>query len=244
MKRMARTYDDPCGVARALDLIGDRWALLVVRELLLGPKRFSELRRGLPGAGQSMLTHRLTELEQAGVLRRRQLGPPASAWGYELTEVGLDLEPVLLALGRWGSRAPTASSADLSVDALALAMRTTFDAAAAANLRAICELRLDGDTLALEITDGSCRITRGAARSPDVVIETGATALRGLIFGGRSLAAAEKAGLATVRGDRETATRLLTLFPRPRVGDHHRDEGAACEKLRIMTAQPGTRAPS
>ncbi|WP_433730525.1 winged helix-turn-helix transcriptional regulator [Actinoplanes sp. CA-051413] len=214
---MARTYDDPCGVARALDLVGDRWALLVVRELLLGPKRFSELRRGLPGAGQSMLTHRLAELERAGVLRRRQLGPPASAQVYELTERGHDLEPVLLALGRWGSRTPPTSTAPLSVDALALAMRTTFDAAAAGTWAAQCELRLDGDVLVAEVSDSRFTLTRGAAQAPDAVLNTSATIFRGLIFGAGTLAAAEDAGLVTVRGDREAADRLLTLFPRPRI---------------------------
>ncbi|GAA3958095.1 winged helix-turn-helix transcriptional regulator [Actinoplanes auranticolor] len=213
---MARTYDDPCGVARALDLVGDRWALLVVRELLLGPKRFSELRRGLPGAGQSMLTQRLAELERAGVLRRRQLGPPASAQVYELTDRGLGLEPVLLALGRWGSRTPMTSTAALSVDALALAMRTTFDATAAGTLAARCELRLDGDILLAEVGEGRFTLTRGPAQVPDAVIETSATVFRRLIFGGSTLAAAEDAGLVTVRGNREAADRLLTVFPRPR----------------------------
>ena len=215
---MTRTYDDPCGVARALDLIGDRWALLVVRELLLGPKRFSELRRGLPGAGQSMLTHRLAELERAGVLRRRHLGPPASTQGYELTDRGHGLEPVLLALGRWGSRTPLTTTSELSVDALALALRTTFDPAAAGSLRLTGELRLDGDTLVTAVHDGTFEISRGVAREPDVVIEAGAAAFRGLVFGAQALDAAEEAGLVSVRGDREAATRLLALFPRPRAG--------------------------
>jgi DNA-binding HxlR family transcriptional regulator len=214
---VARTYDDPCGVARALDLVGDRWALLVVRELLLGPKRFSELRRGLPGAGQSMLTHRLAELERAGVLRRRQLGPPASAQVYELTDRGLDLEPVLLALGRWGSRTPPTSTASLSVDALALAMRTTFDATAAGTWAVRVELRLDGDVLEAEVNQSRFTLTRGVTRAPDAVLDTSATVFRELIFGAGTLAAAEDAGLITVRGDRKAADRLLTLFPRPRI---------------------------
>jgi DNA-binding HxlR family transcriptional regulator len=98
-----RTYGDPCGIARALDVVGERWALLVVRELLLGPKRFTDLRTGLPGASQNVLAQRLRELEQARVVRRRRLPPPARIWVYELTEWGLELEPVVLALGRWGS---------------------------------------------------------------------------------------------------------------------------------------------
>src|SRR4051795_1875956 len=101
-----RTYGDRCGVARALDLVGDRWALLVVRELLLGAKRFSDLRAGLPGVSPDVLAQRLRELEEAGVVRRTKLPPPAAARVYELTERGAELEPVVLALGRWGSAVP------------------------------------------------------------------------------------------------------------------------------------------
>ncbi len=97
-----RTYGDPCGVARALDAVGERWALLVVRELLLGPKRFSALHRGLGAASQNVLAQRLRELEAAGIVRRRRLGPPAGSWVYELTEQGSELEPVLIALGQLG----------------------------------------------------------------------------------------------------------------------------------------------
>src|SRR5579864_4778053 len=137
-----RTYGDSCGIARALDLVGERWALLIVRELLLGPKRFTDLRAGLPGASPNVLSQRLQELEQAGIVRRRKLGPPAGVWVYELTDWGLDLQPVVLALGRWGSRSPLIPAADLSVDALILALQTMFDSRAADGLRARYELRL------------------------------------------------------------------------------------------------------
>src|SRR5215210_5774175 len=101
-----RTYGDRCGVARALDLVGERWALLVVRELVLGPKRFTDLRAGLPRLSTDVLAQRLRELEAAGVVRRRKLPPPSGARVYELTEWGQDLEPLVIGLGRWGSRAP------------------------------------------------------------------------------------------------------------------------------------------
>jgi DNA-binding HxlR family transcriptional regulator len=212
---MARTYDDPCGLARALNLVGDRWALLVVRELLLGPKRFTDLRRGLPGASQSMLTHRLAELERAGVLGRRQLGPPAGVAVYELTESGRGLEPALLALAGWGSRTPLTSSADLSVDALALALRTTFDPATAGDLSASGDFTLAGDRLRVIVDGGRLDVARGAVGEPDVALDTTVAALRALVFMGEDLQAAEEAGRVTVRGDRETAVRLLRLFPRP-----------------------------
>src|SRR6185437_6886764 len=101
-----RTYGDRCGIARALDVVGERWALLVVRELLLGPKRFTDLRAGLPNVGPDMLSARLRDLEAAGVLRHHKLPPPASARVYELTERGRELEPGILALGRWGAAEP------------------------------------------------------------------------------------------------------------------------------------------
>jgi DNA-binding HxlR family transcriptional regulator len=206
-----RTYDDPCGLARALNLVGDRWALLIVRELLLGPKRFTELRRGVPGASQSMLTARLVELEDAQVVRRRRLGPPASTWAYELTRWGQDLEPALQQLAKWGSRSPLTSSAELSVDALALALKTTFDAAAARDLNVRCQLRLDGDSLLLTIHDGQLGVARADGADAEVMIETSVPVFRSLTFGGAPLHTAD----VTIRGDREIAIRLLRLFKRP-----------------------------
>ena len=99
----SRTYDQFCGIARALDLVGERWALLVVRDLILGPKRFTDLRRGLAGIGTNILAARLKELERGGVVRRRTLPPPAASAVYELTDYGRALEGPLLALGRWGA---------------------------------------------------------------------------------------------------------------------------------------------
>src|SRR5215218_2254120 len=101
-----RTYGDRCGIARALDVVGERWALLIVRELLLGPKRFTDLRAGLPGLSPDVLSQRLRELEKAGLVLRRKLAPPAGSRVYELTARGLALEPILLELGRWGSQTP------------------------------------------------------------------------------------------------------------------------------------------
>ena len=127
----ARRYDDPCGIARALDAVGDRWALLVVRELIFGPKRFLQLRQGLRGVSPNVLSQRLRDLEAAGVVRRCMLGPPAEVAVYELTASGRALEPVLLELGRWGSRQPMMAAGELSVSALLIALKTVFDPAAA-----------------------------------------------------------------------------------------------------------------
>src|SRR5919106_4370926 len=150
-----RTYGELCGIARALDVVGERWALLVVRELLLGPKRFTDLRRGLPNVGPDVLSQRLRELEQGGVLRRRTLAPPAGSRVYELTDRGRSLEPVLLALGAWGSAAPVPpGSPRLGVDSTIIALRTLFDARVAGDLAATYELRLADQTFRARVARG------------------------------------------------------------------------------------------
>jgi DNA-binding HxlR family transcriptional regulator len=211
----ARTYGDPCGIARALDLVGERWALLVVRELLLGPKRFTDLRAGLTGASPNVLSQRLHELERAGVVRRRKLAPPARVRVYELTDWGRGLEPVILALGRWGSRSPDRPAGELSVDALMIALKTTFDPSAADGLRATYELRLGEERFRIDIVDGQVDIGRGSADRPDAIIETDRATLRSLTFGGRRLDEALEAGEVVVEGDRQAVERFLRLFPRP-----------------------------
>src|SRR5919198_348063 len=131
-----RSYDDPCGIARALDVVGERWALLVVRELILGPKRFTDLRAGLPNVSPDVLAQRLRDLERAGVVRRATLPRPAGTQVYELTEWGRDLEPVVLGLGAWGSRAPfPPGDARLGVDSAVVALKTLFHQAAAGTLQ-------------------------------------------------------------------------------------------------------------
>lgn len=210
-----RSYGDLCGIARALDLVGERWALLVVRELLLGPKRFTDLRGGLPSASPNVLSQRLSELERAGIVRRRKLGPPAHVWVYELTGWGLELEPVVLELGRWGSRSPARPDAELSVDALMIALKTTFDPGAAAGLRASYELRLGEDRFRLQVAAGRLDLERGGADGADATIETDAATLRSLVFGSRQLADAVRSGSLRTEGDEEAIARLLRLFPRP-----------------------------
>src|ERR1700721_100669 len=123
-----RSYSDSCGIARALDAVGERWALLVVRELLLGPKRFTDLRTGLPRIGPDMLAARLRALEDAGLVVQRWLAPPAARTVYELTARGRELEPVLHALGRWGSgQALRPDPPPLGPDAVVVAMQTMFE---------------------------------------------------------------------------------------------------------------------
>ena len=123
-----RTYGDACGIARALDLVGERWALMIVRELLLGPKRFTDLRTGLPHASPNVLAQRLRELESAGVIEKRRLPPPAASQVYDLTDWGRGLEPIVMAFGAWGAHAPDPpEGVGMSLDSHILSLRTLFD---------------------------------------------------------------------------------------------------------------------
>jgi DNA-binding HxlR family transcriptional regulator len=202
-----RSYGDRCGIARALDLVGDRWALLVVRELILGPKRFTDLRAGLSHVGPDVLAQRLRDLEDAGVVRRRTLPPPGAARVYELTERGLELEPVVLALGRWGSRAPfPGGDAGLGVDAFVLALKTLFDPDS--DLEATVELRLAGQPFRARVAGGRFEVARGEAQQPDATIAGEPGPLAAALWHGRPLD-------ADIEGDREVAQRFLARFPRP-----------------------------
>jgi DNA-binding HxlR family transcriptional regulator/putative sterol carrier protein len=212
-----RTYNDGCAAAHALDLVGERWALLVVRELLLGPKRFTDLRAGIPKASPNVLAQRLRELEQAGVVRRRKLPPPAASRVYELTEWGMELEPVIIRLGRWGARSATKPrDAALGVDSLVLSFRTMFDPLAAEGLTASYELRLGEDRFCAMVADGRLKIARGEVERPDAIIETDASTLAALVYDGRQLAEAVRSGDLKIEGDMVAVARFLTLFPLPK----------------------------
>ncbi len=211
-----RSYGDPCGIARALDVVGERWALLVVRELVLGPKRFTDLRSHLPGIATDVLAQRLRQLEQAGVLRPVPLPPPAAGQVYALTDRGHDLEPVLHALGRWGSQEGFAAvTHDLSVDAFAVALSTVFEPSNADALDTTLALVVDGDALVLEVHDRSLQVHRGTVAQPDAQIAGSVAALRELLWRGRPLSEAEADGSVTVNGTRPAVRRFLKLFPPP-----------------------------
>lgn len=211
-----RGYGDPCGIARALDVVGERWALLVVRELMFGPKRYSDLHRGLTGMSQNVLSQRLRELEQVAIVRRRTLGPPAAVRVYELTERGVDLEPVLIALGRWGSRVPldASTTSELSVDALILALKTTFDPGIAGTLRASYQLRVGEDRFHAEIADRQFRVARGEIGDADATIATDAPTLASLVFAGQPLTDAVGAGQVVIDGNDHVVDEFLRCFPR------------------------------
>jgi DNA-binding HxlR family transcriptional regulator len=212
-----RTYGDGCGIAHALDVVGERWALLVVRELLLGPKRFTDLRDGLPNTSPNVLAQRLRELEQAGIVQRRKLPPPAGSSIYELTAWGRDLKPIVISLGSWALRSPSFPlDAPLGTDSIMLALETFFEADAAGELDASYELRLGENAFRVRVAGGEIELERGAADDPDAIVETDAGTLSAVIWNGRDLADALRAGDIAIAGDRRAVTRFLTLFPRPR----------------------------
>jgi DNA-binding HxlR family transcriptional regulator len=212
----SRSYSDACGMSHALDLVGERWAMHVVRELVLGPKRYSDLKADLPGISTNMLSDRLGELERTGLVRRRQLPRPAASWVYELTEYGADLEPIITVLGRWAARSPLhRPDLPLSVTSFVLSLRTNLDAARAAGLTASYALRVGDLDLHAQLVDGAFTIEPGTAAAPDAALAGAPEALAGLVYGGRDLDDAVRQGQVSVSGDEDAARRFLTLFTLP-----------------------------
>ena len=212
---MTRSYGEGCAAAHALDLVGERWALLVVRELVLGPKRFTDLRAGLPGASPNVLSQRLRELEAAGVIGHRRRERPAGSSVYELTEWGRGLEPVLQGLGRWGARSPAMPfGGPLSASALILTLRAMADARAAADRPVDVELQIGDEHFRVHAEPGSVNIDRGVPERADAVVVTDPGTLNALLFGDRELEEAVNAGQARVEGDAAAVTSLRELFPR------------------------------
>jgi DNA-binding HxlR family transcriptional regulator len=212
-----RPHKDGCAAAHTLDLVGERWALLVVRELMVGPKRFTDLRAGIPDISPNVLGQRLRELEDVGFLLRRQLPPPAASRVYELTDWGYELEPVLQALGRWGSRSPTMPhDGELGISSFVLAMRTMFSSEAAKGLRATYQLRLGEERFHAKVGGGRFEIEAGEVKDPDATIHAADhMSLVDVVFNGRSLGDALDAGEIGIEGDRKAAERYVNLFPLP-----------------------------
>ncbi len=217
MTTTKRSYGDACRFAYALDLVGERWALLIVRELLLGPKRFTDLRRGLPHASPNILAGRLRELEQGGVVHRRKLPPPAAAQVYELTEWGEELEPVVTRLGAWGARSPVPPEhREIGADSIVLALRSLFDPDAAGGLEGSYELRIGEERFRVEIAGGELELGRGAAGSPLATIAVAEPgALAALLSGEMPLDEAVDSGAVSIEGTKKEARRFFASFPMP-----------------------------
>ena len=205
-----RRYDDACGTAHALELIGERWALLVLRELMLGPRRFSELKSALPGISANVLTQRLTELEQRGLARRTRLPPPASVQVYEATPWGLEAEPIVQALGRWAARSPRHDATlPISGVSILLSFRTMLSAERAGSLDARIGFRFGDDHYLAHLADGAIDVARAPVEGADAIVTAEPSALAAVVYGGQPL------DLLRIEGDRDLIARFVTLFPLP-----------------------------
>ncbi len=216
MATKKRTYNDLCGLSHALELVGERWAILILRELSYGPKRFTDIRAGLPSASPNVLSQRLRELESHGIVGRRTLPPPAASKVYELTEWGRELEPTLRTLGRWAARSPHfPESGHFSPSSLAMNLETMFLSDKAAGLSFTFGLRLDSEAFALRIADGVLELERGEPGEPDAIIETDPMTLVSILYYDAEVEAAEKAGALRIDGDRDAVLELSSLFELP-----------------------------
>jgi DNA-binding HxlR family transcriptional regulator len=200
----SRSYGDACSIARALDVVGERWALLVVRELLLGPQRFSDLRRALAGASSNLVTDRLHELGERGVVSRRKLPPPAGSWVYELTDWGRALEPILLGLGDWGSRVPFPPAPTLSATSVLLYLRGV------ALPGGVFAVELDDRVWTIRTVSGRVRVEPGEPARPDASLRTDPAILNALLANPVTLRATIDSGKAIATGDLAALRRLLS----------------------------------
>ena len=211
-----RRYEDGCGTAHALELIGERWSLLVMRELMLGPKRFSDIRADLPGISANTLTQRLEGLEKAGIVVREKLPPPASGQVYGLTEWGYQALPVMGALGRWAVRSVGHDpNQHFSAVSLLLSFMAMNNPAITKGLDATLGFRLGRENYVLTVKEGAIRAVRGEPAGADVTFAGAPGAVAAAVYGGVPLPELEAAGALTLEGDRRVAERFITLFPLP-----------------------------
>jgi len=213
-----RSYNQHCGLAYALDRVGERWTLLIIRELIAGPRRFTDLLEGLPGISTNLLSERLKELEQQGMLRRRTLPPPAASSVYELTAVGRALEQTLLELGKWGSQFVPASREGatlLHASSYALTLKTFFRPERAQGLNETYELHIDAEVLQVHIQDGQVEVQQGEALKADVVLYTDMPTYLALLSGEMLSEEASERGLIRIEGDPEALRRFLNVCGLP-----------------------------
>lgn len=207
-----RSYNQYCGLAYALDIIGERWTILIIRELIAGPRRFTDLLAGLPGISTNLLAGRLKQLEHEDILVRRVLPPPAGSTVYELTPLGQALEKPLLELGKWGSQfVPPAPNGDalLNVGSYALALKTFFRPEQALGVNETYELRIDNEVLQVQIGEGKIDVQQGATQPADVIIRTDMPTYMGLLQRHIQPDDALAAGLVNVEGDPAGLHRFL-----------------------------------
>jgi DNA-binding HxlR family transcriptional regulator len=209
-----RSYHQYCGLAYALDFIGERWTLLIIRELFAGPRRFTDLMQGLPGISTNLLTERLKYLDQQGLLIRRVLPPPAGSTVYELTERGRGLEKTLIELGKWGSQFVPPSIGDdvlLNASSYALTLKTLFRPEQAQDINETYELRIDDEVLQVRIKAGGLHVQQGEAIDADVVLATNISTYLGLLTGKLTVEDAISKEQVRVEGNRDAIRRFFEI---------------------------------
>jgi DNA-binding HxlR family transcriptional regulator len=212
-----KSYEQYCAVARALDVVGDRWTLLIVRDLLMGPKRYTDLRAGLPGIATDILTARLRVLEEADFVRRRELPPPTPAAIYELTETGNRLGPAIRALGEVGlaTLGSPQPGEDVRPERLVVGLRVSFRREEFADLTETYELVFDGEPFTVEVSNGAVDTRPGGASSPSISLDTDADTFVALMTGRVSAADSLAKGRATLQGERSALERFVDAFAYP-----------------------------
>jgi len=215
-ERHGKWYDDACGMAFALELVGERWSLLIVRELMFGGRRFSDLRAGMPGISAKVLTERLESMERAKIVQRRRLTTPVTVQLYELTPWGYQAEEPMLALCKWAVKSPHHDpNLWLSPASLMLSMRVMFVAARAEGVATRGAIRVGKDGFVVEVADGRFHVARGEPEVPEFVFETPlATPIIFTAYGKIPIEDLAATGL-TVSGDRAAAQRFLDCFQLP-----------------------------
>jgi DNA-binding HxlR family transcriptional regulator len=209
-----KMYEQYCPVARTLDVVGERWTLLIVRDLLMGPKRYTDLRAGLPGIATDILTARLRTLEQAGFLRRRKLPPPAPATVYELTEDGLELRHAILGLGQVGmaTLAGPKRGEDVRAERIVLGLRVSFRGEEFADLTETYELTIGGEPFTVDVSAGAVDTTPGTASSPAIRLRTDADTFAALLTGELAAGVALADDRAVLEGERKVLERFIQAF--------------------------------
>jgi DNA-binding HxlR family transcriptional regulator len=205
-----RRYEDACGLAHAMELLGERWAMLVLRELAYGPRRFSELKADLTGISANVLAQRLIELEARSLVRKTKLAPPASIQVYEATEWGLEVVPLIASLGKWAARSPWHNPAlRMSHVSVIMSFQTLISPELAAGLDARVGFQFGDVSYVTTIRDGRLEVERRPIENCDIVFSGTPSEIAAVVHGGAPLEIIE------VRGDMELAKRFRTLFPLP-----------------------------
>jgi DNA-binding HxlR family transcriptional regulator len=211
-----RWYDDACGTALALELVGERWSLLIVRELMFGGRRFSDLRSGLPGISANILARRLEGLERVGIIQRRKLPPPASVQIYELTPWGYEAEIILQEMGRWATRSPLHDpTLPLSAASIMMSFRTMYSREQAKGEAVTLGFRFGDEAFVVDFGPDGIRVRRGEPEGCALGVLTNPISLASVVYGGRPLSDAEASGELTLTGDRAVFDRFVGWFPLP-----------------------------